>query len=117
MSTPISWFMIEPGWAVETTGGEQVGTVRQIVGDPNADIFDGLSVAIDMLSRPRYVPAEQVGTIVDGTVRIELTKEQFDALDDYVEPPPVPEREPEQRDEQRPQSPLQRLFGRGLWRR
>jgi hypothetical protein len=39
-----------------------------------------------MLSRPRYVPAEQVAEIVDGTVKLSLGKDAVGALGEYEEP-------------------------------
>jgi len=38
-------------------------------GDQNADIFDGLEVRHNMLEK-RYVPAENVASIVVGEIRL-----------------------------------------------
>ena len=67
---PVSWFLIEPGWQVADAAGLEVGTVHEVRGDENEDIFDGLVVATSALDK-KYVPSEQVGPIVEG--RIELT--------------------------------------------
>ena len=69
-SDPVSWLMIEPGWRVESADGEDVGRVEEVAGDSGADIFDGLAIAFHFLGRQHYVPAEQVGEITDGTVRL-----------------------------------------------
>src|SRR5206468_9555155 len=45
MSTPVSWFLIEPGWTVEAADGSELGHVEEVTGDSNADVFDGLTVA------------------------------------------------------------------------
>jgi hypothetical protein len=87
MADPVSWFVIEPGWRVVDADGEEVGRVEEIVGDSSDDIFNGLSVATSALGRPRYVPAEQVGSIVEGSVQLTLTKEQVAHLGEYEEPP------------------------------
>lgn len=86
MADPVSWLLIEPGWHVVDASGEAIGKVEAVTGDSNADIFDGLAVATDMLARPKYVPAEQVGTITDGTVQLTLERSAFDALGEYEEP-------------------------------
>jgi hypothetical protein len=70
MADPVSWLLIEPGWQVETSNGEDAGKIEAVLGDQNADIFDGLSVATGITGDPTYVPAEQVGEITEGTVRL-----------------------------------------------
>jgi len=68
MPDPVAWPMIEPGWkAVEHTG-EEVGRVSEVLGDPEADIFDGLHVTKGLLSSTDYVPSERVASIVEGTI-------------------------------------------------
>ena len=70
MSDPVSWFLIEPGWEVVGADGEDAGKVQEVVGDPEADIFDGLQVTAGMLGGTRYVPAEEVGEITEGRVQL-----------------------------------------------
>ena len=84
---PVSWLMIEPGWTVETADGEQLGRVEEVTGDSNADIFDGLSIALGMTKQPLYVPAESVGEIVEGRVRLTLDRAAVDGLGKFTEPP------------------------------
>jgi hypothetical protein len=79
MSTPVSWLMIEPGWRVKSADGQEVGRVREVRGDLDADIFDGLTVESGPLVR-RYVPAEQVGDIFDERVTLKLDRAGFEAL-------------------------------------
>jgi hypothetical protein len=78
--------LIEPGWHVVDASGAAIGKVEAVTGDSSADIFDGLAVATAMLARPKYVPAEQVGAITDGTVQLTLERPAFDALGEYEEP-------------------------------
>ena len=86
MADPVSWLMIEPGWKVVAADGGEVGEVDEIAGDSRLDIFDGLAIATSAFGKPRYVPAEQVGEITEGTVRLKLTKQQVDELGEYLEP-------------------------------
>lgn len=83
---PVSWLLIEPGWRVVDADGGEIGKVEAVTGDENADIFDGLAVATGMLARPKYVPAEQVGTITEGTVQLTLDRRALDGLGEYDEP-------------------------------
>ena len=86
MADPVSWLMIETGWKVIASDGSEVGQVDEIAGDSSLDIFDGLAIATSAFGKPRYVPAEQVAEITEGTVRLKLTKEQVDQLGEYLEP-------------------------------
>ncbi|HKT43988.1 MAG TPA: hypothetical protein VJQ85_04245 [Gaiellaceae bacterium] len=72
MADPVAWTMIEPGWSVVDASGEEIGTIAEVEGDENLDIFDGIKVrkGMDILSEPRYIPAEQVGRIEVGTVHL-----------------------------------------------
>jgi uncharacterized protein YrrD len=83
MSAPVSWLMIEAGWTVETTDGKDVGTVREVLGDAGADIFDGLAVTHGFLKRARYVPAESVGEITEGRVALTTSSREFKRLPEY----------------------------------
>ena len=86
MGDPVSWLMIEAGWKVLASDGREVGQVDEVVGDSNADIFDGLAIATSTFGKPRYVPSEQVDEITEGTVRLSLTPAQVDQLGEYLEP-------------------------------
>ena len=81
MSDPVAWIMIQRGWEVVDAGGERVGTIEEVLGDPDRDIFDGLTVATGLVGKPRYVPAENVGAITVGHVQLELSKEGLETLD------------------------------------
>ena len=64
MADPVSWLLIEPGWEVIDASGNKVGTVDEVLGDPEIDIWDGLTVD------GKYVPAEQVASIVEGRMTL-----------------------------------------------
>jgi hypothetical protein len=123
MADPVSWFVIEPGWKVVDADGEEVGTVDEVVGDSGDDIFNGLAVATSLLGQPRYVPSEQVATIVDGSVQLAMTKEQIAHLDEFEEPATTAEISPEKagaltRAEAAVEAPIQTHEHRmNIWRR
>jgi hypothetical protein len=87
MADPVSWFVIEPGWRVDDASGNEVGRVLEVAGDSNADIFDGVVIAFSAFDKPRYVPSEQVGEIVEGRVRVQLERAEIERLREYREPP------------------------------
>ena len=82
---PVSWFMIEPGWRVVDCDGDEAGTVAEVLGDTERDIFDGLALGLAVFSAPRYLAAEHVINIVDGFVQVDLTTPQIDKLEPYEE--------------------------------
>jgi len=86
MADPVSWLLIEAGWKVLAADGTEVGEVDEVVGDSNADIFDGLAIATSRFGKPRYVPSEQVDEITEGMVRLSLTTAQVEQLGEYLEP-------------------------------
>jgi hypothetical protein len=81
--TAVSWKAIQHGWEVRSSDGEHVGVVFLVVGDGNADIFDGLAITHhggfafhNYADRPHYVEAERVGEIDDsGRVSLLITAE------------------------------------------
>jgi uncharacterized protein YrrD len=84
MTEPVSWLVIEPGWAVVASDGKEVGTVHEVLGDSSADIFDGLAVSHGLLKRARYVPAEKVGEITEGRVALTLSSRDFKRLPEHL---------------------------------
>jgi hypothetical protein len=95
MPDPVSWLMIRSGWKVFAADGSEVGAVDEVAGDDNADIFDGLAIAESAFGKPRYVPAEQIAQILEGEVHLSLTREQAEALGEYLEPATTAEIEPD----------------------
>ena len=94
MSTPVSWLMIEPGWAVVAADGIEIGKVEELVGDAGSDIFNGLAVSTGVLARSKYVPAERVVQITEGRVELDLGADAIERLDDHELEPPSAEFRP-----------------------
>ncbi len=91
---PVAWLVIEPGWTVVGADGSELGRVAELIGDTGKDIFNGIAVSTGLLKGARYVPAERVAEIVDGRVRLELSRSEFEALDQHEPPPPSAEIRP-----------------------
>jgi uncharacterized protein YrrD len=82
MPDPVAWKAVEKGWAVYDRDGEQVGTVNEIAGDEDADIFDGFGVKTGAFSTVKYVPAEIVESIAVGEVRLTISGAEVAPLED-----------------------------------
>lgn len=74
MSDPVSWLLVEHGWKVVDAGGADVGTVDEVRGDTEQDIFSGLEVSTGLLGRSHFVSSEHVTEIVEGRVRVDLDR-------------------------------------------
>ena len=85
MPEPTSWFTIEPGWDVEDAAGAFVGEVTAVIGDRDADIFDGLRFEMAD-GEERFAPGESVGTIVEGTVSLSGQLDDMEAVPAEDEP-------------------------------
>jgi uncharacterized protein YrrD len=85
MADLVSWLVIEPGWRVVRPDGDEIGQVEEVVGDSGIDIFNGLSVRHNALTRARYVPAERVQAIYEGVVALDV--HDLDEFEEYDEPP------------------------------
>ena len=85
---PVSWKVIERGWDVVGADGESLGTVHEVVGDSNIDIFTGLAVSPGLLRSSRLVPSERVREIVDGRVTLDLAADEFERLEEHTGAPP-----------------------------
>jgi sporulation protein YlmC with PRC-barrel domain len=88
VADPVSWLVVEPGWAVVGSDGTEVGKVEEIIGDSGEDIFNGLAVSTGVLAKPKYVPAERVTEIFEGEVRLDLPADTIEQLDDHEQQPP-----------------------------
>ena len=115
---PVAWRAIERGWSVVDADGNEVGSVDQVTGDLNADIFDGLTIGDGgtVLTRVRYVPAENVSAIYEGEVVLDLHADEAAKLEPYEQPvsEPLVDLAPEQ--DEVAGAGKRGLFG-SLWRR
>ena len=90
-SDPVSWKVVERGWRIVGSDGEEAGYVDEIVGDSNADIFSGIAMSEGLFKGRRLIPSEHIAEIVDGVVKLDIPAAQAEHLDEYEEPPPQEE--------------------------
>jgi hypothetical protein len=88
MSDPVSWLQIEQGWNVVACDGVVVGTVAQVEGDKQSDIFDGLAVESAQPKQIRYLPSEQVAMIYPGEVTLSIASADAATLEPFQAAPP-----------------------------
>jgi hypothetical protein len=82
----VSWKAIEKHARVVTSDGDESARVAEIVGDPAADIFNGLVIDLGALDKNRYLPAERVRGIWPSRVEVGATLEELKAMPPYEEP-------------------------------
>jgi len=87
VADPVSWKVIERGWKVVDADGGEVGAVHEVAGDPEADIFDGLSITEGAFSGDKYIPSESVGAIEEGVVHLTIAGDRVATLDDMRSAP------------------------------
>jgi hypothetical protein len=85
MSDPVSWMVVEPGWEVVDAQGGRLGQVKSVLGDADQDIFSGLTVSPGLFKPTKHVPAELVGRIEEGLIRLSTTRREFDRLGEHDE--------------------------------
>jgi sporulation protein YlmC with PRC-barrel domain len=85
---PVSWLQIAQGWSVVTSDGMSIGSVSQVEGDKQDDIFDGLAVQPAEPGQIVYVPGEQVGLIYPGQVTLQIASAEISNLEPFQSPPP-----------------------------
>jgi len=83
---PVAWIAIEQGATVVAADGSEFGTVEEVAGDEERDIFDGLVVKHSRFGSKGYVPAERVKAIYAERVETDLTAQEADSLPPYAEP-------------------------------
>jgi hypothetical protein len=82
----VSWKALEQDATVVTSDGDESARVAEIVGDPTADIFNGLVLNLGMLAQNRYLPAERVQAIWPKRVEVRATVDELKGLPAYEEP-------------------------------
>ena len=83
----VAWIAVEAGAAVLGADGAQVGTMKEVAGDEEHDIFHGLVVTSPGVEGDRYIPAERVTGIWPGRIQTDLTADEARALPPYKASP------------------------------
>ena len=76
---PIAYTALQPGTPVQTSDGQPFATVEAVWVDEKVSVFDG--IVVRTAEGPRFVDADQVGSIYTTYVRTTLSAEQAAALE------------------------------------
>jgi hypothetical protein len=82
----VAWTSIDAGATVVAADGSEVGRIKEVVGDEEADIFDGLVITHSRRGSSHYIPSERVRDIWPDRVETDLSPEEAENLPAYEEP-------------------------------
>ena len=85
----VSWKAIAENARVFAADGKEVAKVSSVVGDPDADVFTGLAISVNILGRDRFVPSEQVAAIWPERVELRMSAAEIERLPEHEETPTV----------------------------
>lgn len=71
---PIAYTGLQPGTPVQTSDGYQFAVVQAVLVDEKVSVFDG--IVVRTAEGPRFVDADQIGSIYTSHVRTTLSAEQ-----------------------------------------
>jgi hypothetical protein len=71
---PIAYTALQPGTAVQTSGGQQFATVQAVLVDEKVSVFDG--IVVQAAEGTRFVDADQIASICTTYVRTTLSAQQ-----------------------------------------
>lgn len=83
--TPIAWRAIVEDEHVRSSDGEDVGTVYDVLGSKEDDIFHGIVVHLGRLGHKVLVLADDVGSMTSAWIDVALTSAQIHALPEHTE--------------------------------
>jgi sporulation protein YlmC with PRC-barrel domain len=75
---PIAYTALQPGTPVQTSDGQEFGTVHAVLVDEKVSVFDG--IVVKTTDGTRFVDADHVGTIYNTHVRTNLSGDQAASL-------------------------------------
>jgi hypothetical protein len=80
----VAWIAIEHGAVVCAADGSQIGTMSEVAGDEEHDIFDGLVLTTHDSEAPRYIAAERVKGIWPDRIETDLSADEAARLPTYT---------------------------------
>ncbi len=81
LGDPASYLTLEQGIAVFAAGGEQVGTVAEVVAAVEQDIFEGIAISPRLgVGHRRFAAAEVIAEIGEKGVLLSLSKDACESL-------------------------------------
>ncbi|HEX2085270.1 MAG TPA: hypothetical protein VHF89_06270 [Solirubrobacteraceae bacterium] len=90
---PIAYMVLAEGTPVVGRDGGEVGSVKRVLADEGADIFDGL--ILDTPDGDRFVDAPQVGDLYERLVVLEMTADEARRLPEPTASPAAVDLDPD----------------------
>jgi hypothetical protein len=84
---PIAYTVLAEGTAVQSSDGQEVGTVKRVLADEGTDVFDG--IVLDTPDGERFVDAPEVGELYERLVVLTIAAEQARQLSEPSAGPAV----------------------------
>jgi hypothetical protein len=89
---PVSYMVLGEGTAVFSSDGQELGKVKRVLADNEADIFDG--IIVDTPDGDRFVDAPNVGELYERAAVLKLSADDAQHMPEptpspaYMEPTP-----------------------------
>jgi len=77
---PIAWMAVPEDTPVRSSDGEIVGTLSDMLGSRQVDVWHGIVVHLGRLGHHVFVPADQVTLLTRSVVGVVLTSTEIHAL-------------------------------------
>ena len=113
--TPIAYTALEPGTPVQSSDGQQFGTVAAVLVVEEVSVFDG--IVVETPAGTRFVDADHVDTITTAYVRTMLSAHEAAQLPEPDDDTPVFRTDAHDDTGNSLSDRLGRMFGRGRWKR
>lgn len=81
--TPIAWLALDEGTPILTSDGDQIGKVSEVIADREKDIFSGITFKPGLLDSARFVPADKIEGLTEGSVTLSITAAEAEKLGPY----------------------------------
>lgn len=81
----VAWIAIDRDAVVVAADGSEIGKVKEVAGDEEHDIFDGLVVKHSRFGHDGYIASERVKGIWPDKVETDLSPQEAESLPDYRE--------------------------------
>jgi hypothetical protein len=82
---PVSWRVVPQDVAVRGSDGVALGSVHDLLGSNDEDIFHGIVIRLAVGGRNVFVPVDDVALMTGSHVDLKLTAEQVRSLPDHAE--------------------------------
>jgi hypothetical protein len=82
---PVSWRVVPQDVAVRSSGGIRVGSVHDLLGSNDEDIFHGIVVRLEDGHRNVFVPTDDVALLTGSHVDVSLTAAEIASLPTHSE--------------------------------